>query len=157
MNPSERFLAAFYQLMHNRDGLIEDCRLTQNVLCDTTAIDTELAELIREIEVVTELSRKAIYENARSAADQTEWTERNNAYLERHRKASEQVDELEAIRRERLGKGKIIESFIKDIEICPLAIAEFDQKLWLAVIDHVTVGQDGAMTFIFKNGSEETA
>lgn len=64
--------------MHNRDGLIEDCRLAQNVLCDTTAIDTELTELFREIEVVTELSRKAIYENARSAVDQKEWTERNN-------------------------------------------------------------------------------
>lgn len=153
----ERFLAAFNQLMHNRDELIEDCRLAQNVFCDTTAIDTELAELFREIEVVTELSRKAIYENARSAVDQKEWTERNNAYLERHHKASKQVDELEAIKRERLGKGKIIESFIKDIDSRPLAIAEFDEKLWLAVIDQVTVNQDGAMTFRFKNGSEVTA
>ncbi|MCK9350989.1 MAG: hypothetical protein M0P44_07205 [Clostridiales bacterium] len=64
---------------------------------------------------------------------------------------------MEAIRRERLGKGKIIESFIKDIEIRPLAIDEFDEKLWLTVIDQVTVDQDGAMTFRFKNGSEVTA
>jgi site-specific DNA recombinase len=140
--------------MHDRDGLIEDCRLSQNVLCDTTAIDTELSELFREIEVVTELSRKAIYENARSAVDQTEWAERNNAYLERHRKASERVDELEVAERERVGKGKIIEGFIKDIESRPLAIAEFDEKLWLAVIDQVTVDHDGTMTFSFKNGSE---
>ncbi|WP_253952850.1 hypothetical protein [Streptococcus parasuis] len=153
----ERFLAAFNQLMHNRDGLIEDCRLAQNVLCDTTAIDTELTELFREIEVVTELSRKAIYENTRLTVDQKEWTKRNNAYLERHHKASERVDELEAVKRERLGKGKIIEGFIKDIESRPLAIAEFDEKLWLAVIDQVTVNQDGAMIFRFKNGSEVTA
>jgi len=90
----------------------------------------------------------------RNNQDQKDWTERNNAYLERHRKASEQVDELEAIKRERLGKGKIIEGFIKDIENRSLAIAEFDEKLWLAVIDQVTVDQDGALTFRFKNGSE---
>jgi hypothetical protein len=153
----ERFLTAFNHLMNDRDGLIEDCRLAKNVLCDTTAIDTELAELLREIEVITELSRKAIYENARTAVNQTEWTERNNAYLERHRKASEQVDELETVKRARLGKAKIIEGFIKDIENRPLAIAEFDEKLWLAVIDQVTVGRDVAMTFRFKNGSEVTA
>ena len=153
----ERFLTAFNQLMNDRDGLIEDCRLAQNVLCDTTAIDTELAELFREIEVVTELSRKAIYENARTVVDQTEWTERNNAYLERHRKASEHVDELEAAKRERLGKGKIIEGFIKDIENRPLAIDGFDEKLWLAVIDQVTLDRDSIMTFRFKNGSEVTA
>ena len=85
--------------MHDRDGLIEDCRLALNLLCDTMAIDAELAELQSEIDVVTELSRKAIYENARTAINQTEWAERNNAYLERHRKASERVDDLEAIKR----------------------------------------------------------
>jgi hypothetical protein len=116
-----------------------------------------LSGLFREIEVVTELSRKAIYENARSAVDQKEWTERNNAYLERHRKASERVDELESAKRERLGKAKIIEGFIKDIGSRPLVIAEFDEKLWLALIDTATVARDGAMTFRFKNGSEVTA
>ena len=156
----ERFLTAttaFNHLMNDRDGLIEDCRLAQKVLCDTTAIDTELAELLREIEVVIELSRKAIYENARTAVNQTEWAERNNAYLDRHRRASEQVDELETAKRERLGKSKIIEGFIRDIENRPLAIAEFDEKLWLAVIDRVAVDRDGIMTFRFKNGSEVTA
>ena len=42
----ERFLAAFNQLLHNRDGLIADCRLAQNVLCDTTAIDTETCRIV---------------------------------------------------------------------------------------------------------------
>ena len=150
----ERFLSAFGSLMSDRNGLIEDCRLALNVLCDTMAIDTELAELQSEIEVVTELSRKAIYENARTTVNQTEWAQRNSAYLERHRKASERVDDLEAIKRERLGKAKTIEGFIRDIENRPLAITEFDEKLWLAVVDQVTVAQDETMTFRFKNGSE---
>jgi hypothetical protein len=151
-----RFPTAFNSLMSDRDLLVEDCRLAQTVLCDTTAIDTELAGLRSEIEVVTELSRKAIYENARTAVNQSEWTERNNSYLERHRKASERVDELEAAKRERLGKGKILEGFIKDIENRPLAIDEFDNKLWLAVIDRVAVSRDGAMVFKFKSGTEIT-
>ena len=147
----------FNSLMGDRNGLIEDCRLAQRVLCDTTAIDSELAELRREIDVVTELARKAIYENARTAVNQTEWAERNTAYLERHRKASERTDELDAAKRERLGKVTIIERFIRDIESRPLAIMAFDEKLWLAVIDKVTVSRDGTMTFRFKNGSEVTA
>lgn len=150
-------MSAFNQLMHDRDGLIEDCCLAQSVLCDTTAIDTELAELFREIEVVTELSRKAIYENARTAVNQTEWVERNNAYLERHRSATERLGELETAKRERIGKGKIIAAFIRDARKRPQAIDEFDEKLWLAVIDQVTVDRDNIMTFRFKNGSEVTA
>ena len=68
-----RFLAAFNKLISNRNGLIEDCRLAQSVLCDTTAIDAELVELHRELEIVTALSRKAVLENARTAVNQTEW------------------------------------------------------------------------------------
>ena len=152
-----RFLVAFNKLMKSRNGLIEDCRLAQGVLCDTSAIDAELVELLSEIEVVTELSRKAILESARTAVNQAEWSDRNHPYLERHHKASERVDELEAIKRERLGKAKTIEFFIKDIESRPLIITEFDEKLWLAVIDTATVAQDSTMTFRFRNGSEVTA
>ncbi len=152
-----RFLVAFNKLMSSRSGLIEDCRLAQGVLCDTSSIDAELVELLREIEVVSELSRKAILESARTAVNQSEWAERNSAYLERHRKATERVDELEATKRQRLGKAKTIDGFIKDIKSRPLVLTEFDEKLWLAVTDTATVSQDGTMAFKFKNGSEITA
>ena len=64
---------------------------------------------------------------------------------------------MESAKRERLGKTKIIDGFIKDIESRPLAIAAFDDKLWLAVIDTATVGREGTMTFRFRNGTKITA
>ena len=59
--------------------------------------------------------------------------------------------------RERLGKARTIDGFIKDIKSRLLVITDFDEKLWLAVTDTATVAQDGTMTFRFKNGSEVTA
>ncbi len=153
----ERFLKAFNKLMENRDGLIEDCRLAQTVLCDTKDIDAELAELQNEIEVVMGLSRKAIYDNARTAQNQSDFNERNNAYLVHHRKATERIDELDTAKRERLAKGKMLNRFIADIQSRPLIITEFDESLWLAAIDKVTVAIDGTMTFLFKSGAEVTA
>lgn len=147
---------AFNALLGDRSGLLEDCRLARDVLCDTTAIDAELIELRGEIEVVSELTRKAIYENARTVIDQKEWAERNNTYLDRHRKASERVDELESTRSERIGKAKMIDRFIRDIGSRPLALTAFDEKLWLAVTDTATVNRDGHITFKFRNGSEIT-
>ncbi len=139
------------------DGLIEDCRFAKSVLCDTKDIDIELAERQNEIEVVTELSRKAIYDNARTAQNQSDFNERNNAYLERHRKATERIEELDTAKRERLAKGKMLDRFIADIQSRPLIITEFDESLWLAVIDRVTVATDGTMIFIFKSGAKITA
>ena len=148
------FLKAINLLLPDRENLIEDCHLAKGLLCDTTAIDIELAELQNEIEVVTELSRKAIFENARTAMNQAEWNEKNNNYLVRYKKATDRMDELDAAKRERIGKGKTIDGFIRDIKNCPLVISEFDEKLWLATIDHVSVCHNGNMAFKFKNGTE---
>lgn len=90
-----KFLEAFNPILLYRDELVANCRLAQEVLCDCANIDAEINELHREIEVVAELSRKAIYKNAHTPINQAEWYERNNGYLERHRKVSERVTELQ--------------------------------------------------------------
>jgi DNA invertase Pin-like site-specific DNA recombinase len=150
----DAFLAAFSTLMGNREELVADCRLAQSTLCDTAAIDTEIEELRRETEVVAELSRKAISENARVAQDQGEWIERNNGYLERHRRALTRIDELEVAKRERLNKNRALEAFISELESRPLTIDEFDERLWAAVVDTVTVMGNGRMVFRFRDGTE---
>ena len=51
---------------------------------------------------------------------------------------------MESAKRERLGKARVIDSFVRDIEI---AVTEFDERLWVAVVDRVTVGRGGVMVF----------
>ena len=110
----------------------------------------------REIKVVTELSRKAIHDNARVAQSQDEFNERNNGYLDRYRKAMDRVSELEDQKRARNTKNLILDAFIRGIESQPLVIDEFDERLWAVAIDRVTVIADGEFTFRFKDDSEVT-
>lgn len=150
----QRFLLAFNSLKGCREELIANCRLSQSILCDCTEIDAEIEELRREIEVVAELSRKAIYENAHVAVNQDEWSERNNSYLERHRKATERVAELEKLKCERKNKFLILETFIKGIESSPMVLGEFDNKLWAVAVEKVKVMPNGRLVFCFKDGTE---
>lgn len=62
-----RFLTAYNSLLPSRDGILSDCRMMYEALTDTTAIDAEMEELLREAEVIMELTRKCIEENAASA------------------------------------------------------------------------------------------
>ncbi|MBS3938773.1 MAG: recombinase family protein [Peptococcaceae bacterium] len=149
----QRFLNAFNTLMGDREELHANCRLAQSSLCNCSKIDAELAELGQEIEVVTELYKKAIYENARVAVSQDEWSERNNSYLERHRRAAERVTELEGLRRERQSKLLTLEGFIQGIETRPLVLEEFDEKLWVVAVEKVRVLPDGRLMYSFKDGT----
>jgi DNA invertase Pin-like site-specific DNA recombinase len=153
----QKFIEAFNSLKECREELIANCRLSQSILCDCTEIDAELEELRREIEVVFELSKKAIYENARVATNQDEWSERNNSYLERHNKTMERVAELEKLKCERQNKFLMLENFIKGIESRPLILEEFDNKLWTVAVEKVKVMLDGRLVFVFKEGTEVEA
>ena len=149
----QRFLKAFNILMGGRDEVLNNCRLAQEVLCDCSAIETELAELHREIEVVSELTRKSIYENARFAINQDEFNERHQGYMERHRIATERVAELEDQRRNRQNKLLILDRFIREIKTRPFVVEEFDEKLWLVAIDKVIVHGADDIQFNFRDGT----
>ena len=127
----------------NRDELIADCKAARAIICDCKAINKEIAELERESEVAVELSRKAIYENARIAQNQLDFNVRVDAYLDRQRIARERIEELESEKRLRQRKARILDSFIRNLTASPQALTEFDEKLWTVSIDRVTVTTDG--------------
>ena len=51
-------------------------------------------------------------------------------------------------------KRNTINRFLKELEQRDELLTEFDNCLWLTVVDSVTVQQDGTLTFKFYNGSE---
>ena len=151
-----RFVTAFNQLMSKRKTIIEDCQMAQQLLCNTSAIDTELAELELEAERLDALVRQAIIENTRQAVDQDEWNKRNGIYLARHADTMARIDELEARKKERLGKSKVLDIFIRDTLSQKEILTEFDENVWAVIIDQVVIQADGSMVFKFKNGTEIT-
>jgi hypothetical protein len=149
-----RFLAIWNSMAGNRNELIADCRTAKVLVCDCKALVTEIAELEREVEVTTALSRKAIFENARQAQDQGKFNERNSGYLARIQAANERIAELNSEKGRCHHKARILESFIKNLEASPVALTEFDDALWATTIDRVVIRLDGTLTFCFLNGSK---
>lgn len=98
--------------------------------------------LHRQIEAVSELTGKYIYENASFVLNQDEFNGRHQRYIERHRKATEKVAVLEDQQRNRHNKSLILDGFIQEIETRPPVIEEFDRKLWSVPVDKVTVHRD---------------
>ena len=141
-------------LATEKEPFIKACKLTRDVLTDTEEIDREMPELLRELEVVTELIKKCIAENSSSAQDQEKYTERYNSYVDRYEKAKSRYDELKQKRENKLSKRKAIDRFIYDLSKRDELLTEFDNCLWLTVVDTVTVQSDGILLFKFNDGTE---
>jgi len=149
-----RFLAVFNSLISTKETLLDDCRAIQTMLTDVSSIDTEIAALIQEIEVITELTKKCISENSQSVQSQEEYARKYNAYVERYEKAKAKLDRLEQQKAERLTKADAIGGFMFELSERNETLTEFDDRLWLTVIDKVTAYHDGRLVFKFQNDSE---
>ena len=55
---------------------------------------------------------------------------------------------------ERSAKGEKLAGFIRTLEAQKKPVAEFDERLWGAVVNYVTVVVDGGMTVVFRDGTK---
>lgn len=148
-----RFVAALNAVIDSKDNILEDCRLMQTILTDCTSIDTEIESLLEEIKVVTELTKRCIAENSQMAQNQEEYAPRYNGFVERYEKAKAQLEQLRSTKAAREAQADAIGAFMFEMQELD-TLTEFDEKLWLTVIDTVTVHTDGRMRFKFQGGTE---
>ena len=160
-NPTEeeikaRFLDAFNALVADKERLLDECRTMQAALTDTGSLDSEIAALLSEMEVVAELTKRCIEENSTTAQDQAAYLERYNGLAERYETAKAKLEKLQATKAQREAKSEDIGGFMFELAEYGDSITEFDDRLWLTVIDTVTVHRDGRLTFKFQTGHEIT-
>ncbi len=149
-----RFLTAINSMIANKEPYITACEAARIVFTDTTAIDKEMQELLREMEVVSGLTKKCIDENSTTAQDQDEYTARYNGYVDRYETAKTRYNELTSLRKEKQAKASAIDRFLATLREREELLTEFDNRLWLALVDYAEVHRSGALTFHFVDGTQ---
>ena len=156
------FVTAFNRLVTEREEIAANARLVRQTLCDTVELEREKAALGQEslkglakasLAVLVEMTQNCIAENARGAQDQGEYQKRYNGLVERYEKAKARFDEVTGAIAQRSAKGERLAGFIRTLEAQKEPVAEFDAQLWGAMVDYVTVGVDGGMTVVFRDGT----
>lgn len=148
------FLAAFNRLLDSKAEILAAYDEIIRVLTDNTALDAESAELQGECDVVMELTRKCVQENAQTALDQEEYRRRYTALTERYAAARARMTEIDALRLERTAKRANIMRFLKMLVKQGDLITEFDEELWYITVESVTVYADQRLLLTFRDGSE---
>ncbi len=150
----KRFLQAFHALVANREALVADCETMREFLTDTSSLDTELADLRSEREIVAGMVKRLVTENASTIQPQSEYHEKYTGLIDRYEGLADQMATLEQKKAERVKKAKSIGAYLQAVCDRDGELTEFDPRVWMDVIDQVTVYHDGRMVFQFKDGRE---
>ncbi len=150
----EAFLDTFNSLLENKGEILQNYEAIINDLTDTSEFEKESAKFQSESEVAAELLRKCVEENAHSALDQGEYQQHYTSLVERYEAAKKGLDEIDNKRLERNAKRESIGAFIRMLEKSDTLLTEFDEELWNATVDAVTVHPEHEIVFTFKDGME---
>jgi len=131
----QAFVNAFNQIFEEKERLLEDYAMIVAELTDQPQFDKEIAKLEEECDVVRELLRRHIEENARSIQNQDDYQQRYDTLAERY----------EATHRQR---------FIEDLRKQKALLTDFDEELWIRMVESVTVFSGKHCHFNLKDGSE---
>lgn len=148
------FIKAYNQLMRNRRSIIEDCEAWRRVLTDFTDLDTQITQQQEELNVVAELVKVAVEENASTAQSQDAYLKKYEALSQRYESAAAKLGELEAIRASKEQKDKQMGLFIRTLKRQPEVLDAWNDTIWTVMVEKAIIHRDGQITFVFYNGSE---
>ena len=148
------FVEAFNRVIEDKERIIGDFDAIIEVLTDISSLDKESTKLRDECAVVMELIRKCVEENAHSAMDQSEYQERYNELVDRYETAKRRLDAIADEKQARAAKRESISRFLTDLKRLDGLLAEFDEELWYATVDTMTVRLECEAIVTFKNGTE---
>lgn len=131
-------------------------RYVQKTLTDTDFIDEDIADSEREMDLLTEMIRQTVMQNASASVTEDEYRRRYNDLTDRFRAEEEKHKRLTEKRKRMVAESIAIGGMLSELTELEAPPIEFDEKLWHATVDRVTVYNDDRLVYSLKDGSEIT-
>jgi len=144
------FLKAYNQLMGNREQVIADCRLMLEMLADHSRLDAQITKANQEITLVSGLISACVHENAKKAQDQDAFNKQYNSLVNRHQKATERLEKLNAELVDKVTRQKVLRNYIDTLMTAPLVLDAWDERLWQQLVVKGTVNRNAGIEFEFS-------
>jgi len=148
------FVSATNKLLAGRNEILAGFDDIKGTVFDTTALDAEAERLQTEMAGLARQVQSCIDENAHAALNQDEYHQRYNALVTQYEDVKARFDEAELQRQEKLNRRMAMEAFLCELRDLDGVITEFDERLWGALVESVTVFCCEDIRFSFKDGSE---
>ena len=140
--------------MQNRKDVIENCEEWCRVLTDFADLDKEIERQYEETQVVAELVKAAVSENASSAQSQEDYLKKYKALTQRYDTAVAALAELQATRAHKEQRIKQMSLFIRTLKKQPEILDSWNDTIWMVMVEKAIVHRDGQVTFVFYNGTK---
>ena len=148
------FIKAYNLMMQDRVQIIKEIEAWRQELMDFGTLDADIERQLEETQVVAELVKVAVKENASTAQSQEAYLKKYEALTERYEKAAAELERLQSLRTARSQQDKKMVLYIRTLKKQPEVMHDWNDTIWTVMIEKAIVHRNGEITFVFANGTE---
>lgn len=123
-------------------------------LTDFKSLDADIERQLEETQIVSELVKAAVKDNATTAQSQKAYLEKYEVLTQRYETAVAELDRLQNLRSIRRQKDKAMALYIRTLKKQPTVLSEWNDTLWTVMVEKAIVHKNGEITFVFYNGTK---
>jgi exonuclease VII large subunit len=151
------FVESVNSVLRRKDEVIAACREVISLLSDTSSLDAEREKAQLHSEELMKTMQGMIRENARTAQDQVEYDRKYGELADQYQQATTLIAKLDGQILDRRARTERLNAYMDALDGC-IPITAFDEGLWNATVETVTVKADGSrngvLVFRWKDGSK---
>ena len=149
-----KFIEAYNLTMKDKKRIIQDTTEFIVLLTDTTQLDKDIDNVNDEMLVIAELLNKLIKESSKSGMTLDEY---NKKYLElknRYECTEEKHRDHIKARDNKKVQALNLKSFISNLRRVDDKLSEWNEPVWMLLVDSAVVHRDTSITFKLNNGKD---
>lgn len=150
----EAFIKAYNTVSHNKDEIISNCEALLQSLEDTSVIDKKISKIDTELNTMADSVSELIHKNSTKALSQAEYNQAYSELTEKYEKKMRSKNKLLEKKQDFQYRITEIKAYIEKLNNSESVIVEWDDMLWMLLIEKATVYRDGKISFLFKDGTE---
>ena len=151
----EAFVDSLNEKFANKEEVLDNLRAIRNLLSGGENTLQQQTALLQESQLLEEQIQALIMQNARISMDQEKYQEEFDELVERHRKVKQEYEEQALASEQDIGRVAQIDYFINTLEEMDAPVTEFDDQLWISMVDHVVVHSKDDIRVVYRDGIEK--
>jgi hypothetical protein len=147
-----KFIRAYNLSMEDRKRIIEDTCEVIELLTDTAKLDDAISGLEDEIMITSEIVSRLVNENSKTDIALEDYNKKYEELSNRYDRLKNKHADLLNERNEKQGQALIMKVFIKNLSESEDKLDEWNERIWMLLVDGATVHRDSSITFKLYNG-----
>lgn len=146
------FISAMNKLITSKEQILSDFELIKNKIFNIAELEMERKSLEHKLEKIAKQIQECIDQNARVAQNQAEYEQQYNELVNKYDSIKSKADRVTTVIANKQAKKAELELFVENLKTQDRAVTEFDEELWISMVECVMVYGKKDVRVKFKNG-----